>query len=68
MKPIEIIVIVASVLIVVLVFGSAIYKKMKGIPSDSCGECKSCHGDCNIKMQKALNKAIKEEFTSYKKK
>ena len=67
MQPIEIIVIIASVLIVVLVFGSAIYKKIKGIPSDSCGECKSCHGDCNERMKKVLNKAIKNEFTSSKK-
>lgn len=69
MQPIEIIVIIVAVLIVVAVFGTAIYKKVKGIPSDSCGECsKSCNGKCSSHMQDALNKAIENEFSCCKKK
>lgn len=52
MKPIEIIVIIACILIVGGVIARSIYKKVKKIPSSEC----SC---CAKKMNRALKSAIK---------
>ena len=52
MKPIEIIVIIACVLIVGGVIARSIYKKIKKIPSSECCSCAK-------KMNRALKSAIK---------
>lgn len=39
MQPIEIIVIVISILIVLAVLGVHIYKKKKGLPTGECAQC-----------------------------
>ena len=61
MQPIEIIVIIASVAIVTLVFGRLIYKKIKGLPTDS--ECESCKKKVNVnKMLKEIRAELDEEL------
>jgi hypothetical protein len=52
MKPIEIIVIIACVLIVGGVIARSVYKKVKKIPSSECCSCAK-------KMNRALKSAIK---------
>ncbi len=60
MQPIEIIVIIASISIVLLVFGRYIYKKIKGIPLDD--ECAKCHSKVNVnKMVSEITKELNEE-------
>lgn len=52
MKPIEIIVIIACILIVGGVIARSVYKKVKKIPSSECCNCAK-------KMNRALKSAIK---------
>ena len=52
MKPIEIIVIIACILIVGGVIARSVYKKVKKIPSSECCSCAK-------KMNRALKSAIK---------
>lgn len=52
MKPIEIIVIIACVLIVGGVIARSVFKKVKKIPSSECCSCAK-------KMNRALKSAIK---------
>lgn len=60
MQPIEIIVIIFSVLVVSLVLGSYIYKKIKGIPTNT--ECANCHNKVNVnKMIKSIKRELDEE-------
>ena len=60
MQPIEIIVIVASISIVLLVFGRRLYKRIKGIPLDD--ECVKCHSKINVnKMVSEIRKELNEE-------
>ena len=60
MQPIEIIVIIASISIVLLVFGRYIYKKIKGIPLDD--ECVKCHSKINVnKMVNEIRQELNEE-------
>ena len=60
MSAIEILVIVFSVLIVALVFGRYIYKKIKGIPTDT--ECESCSSKRKVnKMLNSIRKELDEE-------
>ena len=59
MQPIEIIVIIASVLIVSSVFASYIYKKIKKIPT---GECANCYNKKKVnKMFNEIKKELDEE-------
>ncbi len=61
MTLIEILVIVFAVAIVVLVFGRLIYKKIKGIPTDT--ECESCKKKVNVnKMVKEIKAELDEEL------
>lgn len=53
MEPIEIIVIIISLVIVGSVIGSYIYKKIKHLPTGDC----AC---CSNKMKKAFAKGVKE--------
>lgn len=61
MQPIEIIVIIASVSIVLLVFGRYIYKKIKGIPLDD--ECVRCHSKTNKMLTQVRKELLKEKKT-----
>lgn len=61
MEPIEIIVIIASILVVLSVLASYIYKKAKGIPT---GECETCH---NKKKAKKMFDSIRKELDEEKK-
>jgi len=58
MQPIEIIVIIASISIVLLVFGRRLYKRIKGIPLDD--ECVKCHSKTN-KMVSEIRKELNKE-------
>ena len=61
MQLIEILVIIFSVAIVLLVFGRYIYKKIKGIPTDS--ECESCRKKVNVnKMLKEIRAELDDEL------
>ncbi len=60
MELIEILVIIFAVIVVSLVFGSVIYKKIKGIPLDS--ECAKCHSKKNVnKMLNNIRRELDEE-------
>ena len=60
MELLEILVIIFAVIVVSLVFGSAIYKKIKGIPLDS--ECAKCHSKKNVnKMLDNIRRELDEE-------
>lgn len=60
MQPIEIIVIVASISIVLLVFGRRLYKRIKGIPLDD--ECVKCHSKINVnKMVTEIQNELNNE-------
>ena len=61
MELIEILVIIFSVAIVVLVFGRYIYKKIKGIPTDT--ECECCKKKVNVnKMVNEIRAELDEEL------
>lgn len=63
MELIEILVIIFAVIVVSLVFGSVIYKKIKGIPLDS--ECAKCHSKKNVnKMLNNIRRELDEEKTN----
>ncbi|MFA7032935.1 MAG: hypothetical protein WC201_05195 [Bacilli bacterium] len=57
MGPLEIIVIIISVIIVGTVIGVFIYKKIKGLPTGECGECR-----------KGTKKLLKKYHKMYQKK
>ena len=54
MQPIEIIILVFSIVFVLSVFGNLIYKKAKGKPIGECADCK-----------KKMNKFVKEYRKKY---
>ncbi len=59
MKPIEIIVMVGAILVVLLVIGTYIYKRYKGLPT---GECAYCHSKKKVnKMVNSVRKELDEE-------
>jgi hypothetical protein len=58
MQPIEIIVLISAILIVGVVFGSYLYKKLKHIPT---GECEGCKHKNTKKMLNKVRKEIEEE-------
>lgn len=56
MEPIEIIVIISSVLIVGGVITKEVYRKVKKLPSSECACCKSNMKRAIKKMKKDINK------------
>ncbi|MGM9969402.1 MAG: hypothetical protein ACI35S_03295 [Anaeroplasma sp.] len=59
MQPIEIIVIITSVIIVATVFGNYIYKKVNHIST----ECNSCHSAMKRALKK-VDKDLKKEINN----
>ena len=58
MQPIEIIVLISAILIVGVVFGTYLYKKLKHIPT---GECEGFKHKNTKKMLNQVRKEIEEE-------
>jgi len=56
MGPLEIIVIIISVIIVGTVIGVFIYKKVKGLPTGECAECRKGTKKLLKKYQKMYQK------------
>lgn len=62
MTPIEIIVIIFCVTVVVLVFGSWLYKKIKHLPTGDCAECHKQMKNAVKRMKKANKKKKRQEL------
>ena len=60
MKPIDIIVIIVVSIVVLLILGRFIYKKIKGLPT---GECSSCSSKKNVnRMVRDVKKELDNEI------